>query len=295
MVAGRLLPFVEMAARLSLNMRGIESRMVDTGSARLHLYDARGQGALPSTVVLHGLGSAATPFGRLLLGLRPHVRRVLVPDLPGHGFSEAPGATVSADTLFATVAELLDPLAGEPLALVGNSLGGALALRYALEHPGRLRALILISPAGAQMTPPEWQALLESFRMQSVEDARRLLSRLYHRTPIYMPVFASGLRDSLQRKAVVDMLQSVTPLDLLSAERLGELTVPTLLLWGQSERLLPASSLAYFRRHLPAHVVIEEPAGFGHCPHIDDPARLAQRVVDFIESAESGVHVGARP
>jgi pimeloyl-ACP methyl ester carboxylesterase len=268
-------------------MRGVESRMFDTRSGRLHLYDARGKGAWPTTVVLHGLGSAATPFGRLLLGLRPHVRRVLAPDLPGHGFSEAPRTPLSAEVLFSTVAELLELLAGESLVLVGNSLGGALCLRYALEHPQRLRALVLISPAGAEMTPLEWQSLLDSFRMQTTEDARRLLSRLYHRTPIYMPAFASGLRTSLQRKAVVDMLQSVTPLDLLSAERLGELTVPTLLLWGQSERLLPASSLVYFRRHLPAHVVIEEPEGFGHCPHIDDPVRLSRRVLDFVESTQS--------
>jgi pimeloyl-ACP methyl ester carboxylesterase len=50
--------------------------------------------------------------------------------------------------------------------------------------------------------------------------------------------------------------------------------------------LLPASSLAYFRRHLPGHVVIEEPEGFGHCPHVDAPARLARRIVDFIASTQ---------
>ena len=66
---------------------------------------------------------------------------------------------------------------------------------------------------------------------------------------------------------------------------LAALAMPILLLWGQSERLLPKSSLAYLRRHLPGHAIIEEPAGFGHCPHIDDPARLAARLVAFATAA----------
>jgi pimeloyl-ACP methyl ester carboxylesterase len=286
MVAGRLLPLVERAARLSLVARGVESRTLETRVGRVHIYDARGAGSLPSTVIMHGLGSAATPFGRVLLGLRPHVRRVLAPDLPGHGFSAVPVVALSIELLFSTLADLLEQLTDTPLVLIGNSLGGALSLRYALEHPQRLRALVLVSPAGAEMTAAEREALLDSFRMHTTEDALRLLSRLYHRTPFYMPAFAAGLRDSLRREHMIDILQSITPLDLVSAEQLGELTVPTLLLWGRSERLLPASSLAYFRRHLPGHVVIEEPEGFGHCPHVDAPARLARRIVDFIASTQ---------
>jgi pimeloyl-ACP methyl ester carboxylesterase len=57
--------------------------------------------------------------------------------------------------------------------------------------------------------------------------------------------------------------------------------MPVLLLWGQSERLMPSGALAYFRRHLPANTLVEEPPGFGHCPHFDDPSRLAARIVEF--------------
>lgn len=282
-----LLPFVERAARLALNLQGFESRSFDTGASRLHVYDARGAGDLPTTVVLHGIGSAATPFGRVLTRLRPHARRVIAPDLPGHGWSAAPAAPMSVELFFEALCELLEPLADEPFVLVGNSFGGALALRYALEYPQRLHGLVLISPAGAQMSPAEWQALLDSFRVQSTQDARRLLERLYHRMPLYMPAFASGLRASLQRKVVTDLLHSATPQDLPSPERLAELAMPVLLLWGQSERILPPSSLAYFRRHLPEHALIEEPEGFGHCPHIDDPARLSQRLIDFIAATRN--------
>jgi pimeloyl-ACP methyl ester carboxylesterase len=282
MPAGPLLPYLQRAARLALNLHGLASHGFATELGQVHAYAGTGQGALPATVVLHGIGSAATQFGRLLLSLRPHVQRLLAPDLPGHGFSAPPRRPLTPELLFNTLHPLFEAWGHPPWVLIGNSLGGALALRYALEYPAHVHALVLISPAGAHMTPLEWQTLLESFRMHTNQDARRFLRRLYHRTPIYMPAFASGLRATMQSQAVADLLQAASPADLSPPERLRELSVPTLLLWGRSERLLPASSLDYFRRHLPTHAVIEEPAGFGHCPHIDDPARLARRVITFL-------------
>jgi pimeloyl-ACP methyl ester carboxylesterase len=64
---------------------------------------------------------------------------------------------------------------------------------------------------------------------------------------------------------------------------------------GQSERLLPASSLAYFRRHLPDHAVIEEPKGFGHSPHFDDPARFAARLIAFMRTVSAGNAINGPP
>jgi pimeloyl-ACP methyl ester carboxylesterase len=284
MITRRLLPLVQRAARLSLNACGFASSLQTTPLGRIHMFDAKGAGRLPTIVVLHGIGSAASQFARLLMALRPHVRRVLAPDLPGHGFSDDPREPLSPELLFCTLRDLLDRSSEEPVALVGNSLGGALALRYALERPARVCNLALISPAGAQMTTLEWQSLLDGFRVESADDARRLLARLYHRMPIYMPVFASSLRDSLQRSAVRDVLRAASPNDLPTPERLRELRVPTLLIWGRSERVLPPSSLAYFRAHLPERTLIEEVEGFGHCPHVDDPRRLARHVVAFMAS-----------
>jgi pimeloyl-ACP methyl ester carboxylesterase len=280
-----LLSAVERGARFVLHRQGFESRTVPTSAGRLHAYDACGPGVLPTMVLLHGLGSAATTFASVLTQMRPHARRLVVLDLPGHGFSETPSGRMTPECLFGAVREALDALVEEPAVLVGSSLGGALALRYALDRPGRLVGLGLVSPAAARTSPGDWEDLRNTFKVDSAAEARRLLARLYHRAPWYLPALAPGLREVLKRRAIQDLLGAATLDDLPAPERLQGLLMPILLLWGQSERLLPRSALAYFRRHLPGHAVIEEPEGFGHCPHLDEPTRLAARLVEFARTA----------
>jgi pimeloyl-ACP methyl ester carboxylesterase len=283
-----LLPLVEYGVRFVLNRRGFQSRTVPTEAGTLHVYDARGPATLPTIVLLHGLGSTATAFGSLLTRMLPHAGRLLAPDLPGHGFSEIPSGRLTSERLFYALSELLDDLVAEPMVLIGSSLGGALALRYAVERPGRLVALALISPAGARTSPSEWDELLDAFKIDSTADARRLLARLYHRAPWYLAALAPGLRDIMKGAAVRDVVRSATLDNLPAPSSLSALKMPILLLWGQSERLLPPSSLAYFRRHLPQHAIVEEPAGFGHSPHVDDPARLAERLLAFAKASAVG-------
>ena len=281
-----LLPIVERAGRVALHLRGFQSRAVTTPLAELHAYEARGKGSLPATVVIHGIGSSATAFAPLLMRLRPHVRRIVALDLAGHGFSGAPTARVTPETLYGSVYAALAALLDEPILLIGNSLGGAMALRYAMDLPDRVSALALLSPAGARIDAVEWDALLAAFRLESIAQARRLLPRFYHRLPWYMPAFAAGLCATMQRQAVRDLLGSAKIDDMPTPEQLGALPMPVLLFWGQSERVMPPSALAYFRRHLPERTIIEEPSGFGHCPHFDDPTRLAQRIIEFARQRE---------
>ena len=92
-----LLSLVEHGARFVLNRRGFDSLTVPTAAGGLHAYDARGPAALPTIVLLHGLGSTATSFGPLLSRMRPQARRLVAPDLPGHGFSETPSGRLTPE------------------------------------------------------------------------------------------------------------------------------------------------------------------------------------------------------
>ena len=286
-----LLPLVERLTRRALNAQGVRSRWVETSIAPLHVYDAKGSGPLPTVVVLHGISSSGAAFAPLVARLRKSARRVLVPEAPGHGFSGEPTAPLTPDTLFAVMAELLDRELDEPAFITGNSLGGGVALSYAIARPDRVRGLFLTSPAGATMDEAELAELLSAFKMRSRADGLAFMARLYARTPWFAPLFAGDVVKGFAREVITSFTSSVRADHGFTPEELGALLMPIVLLWGRADRLMPPSNLEYFRRHLPAHARIEEPADIGHCPHLDAPALLAAKIAAF---AEGVVRAGAR-
>ena len=285
-MAARFLPAAEKLARYAMNRRGLASRFVDVAGVRLHVYDGRGGGSLPPLVLLHGLGSGGAAFAGLVRHLSPHVGRIIIPELPGHGFSTRGDRAITPELLLEAIAGAIDVVLDEPAIVYGSSLGGGIAIKYALEHPALVRALILVSPAGAPLPDDEWQALVKTFHVRSPREARAFLERLYHRPPWFLALLAREFPHVLARPAVREILASATQAHAPSPEDLGHLTMPLLFLWGRSEKLLPASALRYFRAHLPAHAVIEEPEGFGHTPQLEVPGKLAARVLAFLAFLE---------
>ena len=139
-------------ARTSLVLQGYRSRTIPTSVGEVHVLEADGRGKLPTLVLLHGFSSAGVHYFPLLHSLRRRFRRIVLPDLPAHGFSGSPRGGVRGETLLDGLTEALDAVLDEPVILFGNSLGGIAAIRYALARPARVRGLILCSPTGAAMS-----------------------------------------------------------------------------------------------------------------------------------------------
>jgi pimeloyl-ACP methyl ester carboxylesterase len=281
-----LLPLAERVGRRALWRRGAKSQWLMTRFGRMHCYDVAGAGSLPTVVLLHGLAAAATPFGPLVMRLRPDVRRILAPDHLGHGFSAGRSAPLTAASLLGATGETLDRLLTEPAVVVGNSLGGAVAVRYALARPKNVRALVLVSPAGAHCEDHEWRELKSAFDMTCRADASTFFRRVYHEPPWFLALFAHELPAAMARAPVRSILLGACNENALRPEELAGLEMPILLVWGAEERLLPDSNLAYFKRHLPPGTRIERPDGFGHSPHIDASDGLASLILDFARELE---------
>ncbi len=283
-----LIPMVERLGRKTLRDRGLATSFIDTPLGHVHVFDGRGGGTLPPVVLLHGLGSNGAAFTPVIAHLQRHVRRIVAPDYPGHGFSPEARREVQPAALFDAMVHALDDRLHEPAIVVGNSLGGAVALHYAITRPERVAGLVLLSPAGAQSTDAEWRSIVQAFDIKSRAEANAFLDRLYHRVPVLARVLAHELGDAMaSRRAVREILANASPEGAHDQAALGALRMPVLLVWGQAERLLPDSHFAYYRRHLPTHAVAERPQ-LGHVPQGEAPRWVAERIVKFGEALRPG-------
>ncbi len=273
-----------MTAR-GFEKRGLSRRRLRASDVEVSLFDGEGLGALPQFVVQHGLGSSATALAPVIHRLLSHASRVSAVDLPGHGDSPDASSPVAPESIFDAMTEVYDRLIDRPAVLVGNSLGGAVALHYAIHRPEKVAALVLVSPAGARVSEAELATVLSRFEAAMSGDAMALAQRLYHAPPWYLPLVARDIQLMMMRKAVGEIVRAARADDSFSPEELGALKMPMLLLWGRSEQLLPPSALEYLRAHLPRHALIEEPYGLGHCPHFDDPGWVSRRIVKFARDA----------
>jgi pimeloyl-ACP methyl ester carboxylesterase len=280
------LKLANRTVRRGLTVAGVESRWATVGGERVHFYRARRrrrQG--PPMLLVHGLGSNANAFFRTLQPLARRFGEVYALDLPGNGFSPLPArGPLRLQEHLEVLRAFRREVVGEPVFLVGNSLGGGMALSTAVEEPAAVRALALVAPAGAQVSEARFAELLDSFRVHDAAKARALAHKLFHRAPLPLLFFADELRKMVSTETVRRIVAEVSTADLAKPEQLRALSMPTLLLWGQSEKLLPYEGLDFFRAHLPPHAEVHEVRGFGHMPQMERPRALVERLTKFAQA-----------
>ena len=271
---------------------GFEERFVVVKSCRLR-YFVGGQG--PPVVLVHGLGGCAVNWVDVA-PLLARSRRVLVPELPGHGRSEqlaaVPNLAVFADRI-GTVAEREGML---PAAYVGHSLGAVVALRLAVRRPEAVNALVLAAAAGISSSTrrAKW-----GLRILGIIGPRRFVAPWSDSVADsaflrYLVFGRWGASDPLilSRSAVEGFLEGTRlTTDSVSAARavllddvrgdLGDVRCPTLVLWGARDNQLPVGDAFEFARRLRAPLRV-----FGDCGHLligERPELCAQAIEAFLE------------
>jgi magnesium chelatase accessory protein len=274
---------------------GFEERIVDARGCRLRYFLGGPAGGAP-ILLIHGLGGAATNWAGLapLLARR---RRVLIPDLPGHGLSTplpaVPNLAVFADRV-GLVAEQEGML---PSCVVGHSLGGVVALRLALRRPAAVAALVLAAAAGISSTTRRAKYGLRILRLIG---PRRFVAPISHRVAgsawLRYAVFGRwGAADPLALPGeAVDGFLEGTRLTSDSAaaaravvvddvrQELEKLACPTLVLWGARDTQLPVADGLEFARRLRAP--LRTIADCGHLLIGERPDVCAEAIEVFLEA-----------
>lgn len=264
--------------------------MSDTGQAHADI----------PVILLHGATASSRVWEAVAQGLAAE-HRVITPNLAGHrggrNLSVAPPEVVPG--IVDAMCRELDDAGVGPAHLVGNSLGGWVALE--LARRGRAESVVAISPAGAWRSARDLNRLLRLFRvggaLASTGAARRLAlkpggRRLLWRATAEHPerMTASQVRDTLE-----DLAGCATLTDLLSgAKKAGpilpfaRIPCPTLIAWGSHDRLLPFARYGVpMLAAVPGADLLVLP-GVGHVPMIDDPTMVVRVVSDFISRTKSG-------
>ena len=273
------------------------SDFIDVKGQLVHFRDEGPRDDPLPVVLVHGTSASLHTWEGWVRALKSR-RRVITFDLPGFGLT-GPFAgqytpdDYSGDAYARFVLDLLDALKLQRVVIGGNSLGGEVAWRTAFLAPQRVAQLILVDASGPAFTPI---SIPLGFRIARIPVLNRISEYLLPR-----PLVAQGLADVYgdPSKVTPDLVDRYYELTLregnrralalrvqhlvagAQSERIATLKLPTLILWGSSDKLIPPAIAREFQQQIAgSQLVMLE--GLGHVPHEEDPARSVQPVLGFL-------------
>ncbi len=271
----------------------------------IHGHDVayRRAGKGPAVLLIHGIAGSSQTWEHVLPLLARH-HTVVAPDLTGHGASDKPPSDYSLGAQASGLRDLLTILEIERATVVGQSFGGGVAMQLAYQYPEQCERLVLVGSGGLGR---EVSWLLRLLAVPGVElvlpvlfppfasrwggEVIECLDRRKIRWPrgvemwrAYASLTTSETRMAFVRtvRGVIDPGgQSVSAVDrLYLAARM-----PTLIIWGDKDRIIPVSH-AYAAHDAIEGSRLEIMEGAGHFPHVEEPARFAEIVSEFIRSTK---------
>ena len=271
---------------------------------RIHFRD-EGNAKNPTVILLHGFNGSLLNFDRLVPLLVEDYRLVSI-DLPGFGLTGAiPSADYSTESFIDTVTTLTTYLGIEKFSIAGNSMGGGVAWRYALNNPRKVESLILIASSGV-MTEEDSRKFAERkenspivWRLMNSNILKRFLN-------YYTPKFfaTQGLKVSVydQNLANIEHAMQFHDLVLLEGSRnailsmsmgsrskmhgpesLSRIEAPTLVIHGDKDNIIPIERSQVFEEYID-NVEVKIYSQIGHLPMYEDPNKTANDIKSFLQN-----------
>ena len=263
-------------------------------------------------LLIHGMAGSSETWRAVIPQLsRKH--RVVAPDLLGHGQSDKPRGDYSLGAFAVWLRDLLDELGISRATIVGQSLGGGVAMQFVYQHPDYCQRLILISSGGLGpdvgwtlrlLSAPGAELILPVIAPQPVltvgNKLRTWLSGAGIQSPRAAEVWSaySSLSDSQTRQAFLRTLRSVVDYRGQAVSALNRLhmaaELPTMAIWGDRDRIIPVDH-GYAAQAARPESRLEVLEGVGHFPHVERPSEVVDLIEDFIDTTSQPTDADVRP
>ncbi|MGE2722143.1 alpha/beta fold hydrolase [Mycolicibacterium celeriflavum] len=261
-------------------------------------------------LLIHGMAGSSETWRAVIPQLSRRYR-VIAPDLLGHGQSDKPRGDYSLGAFAVWLRDLLDELGVARATIVGQSLGGGVAMQFVYQHPDYCQRLVLISSGGLGpdvgwmlrlLSAPGAEFILPVIAPPPVLVVGNKLRGWFRSAGIQSPRGAelwsaySSLADAQTRQAFLRTLRSVVDYRGQAVSALNRLHVatelPIMAIWGDEDRIIPVSH-AYAAHEARPECRLEVLEGVGHFPHVERPGDVVDLLDDFIsttaQSAEQHV------
>lgn len=250
----------------------------------LRYADFRASRQKSTLVLLHGIGASADRWSSVAPTLSRYYQ-LIIPDIVGFGYSDKPTIEYTMDFFVKFFEDFLRKLEVARLSIIGTSFGGYLATVFTIRNLEKVDKLILAAPAGAMRTSTR---VLDQYIMAALYPTYENTNRAF-RDMAYEPSVVSEetIRDFMNRMrlpnakyAFMSTLLAIRDSKDISG-RLSKISVPTLLIWGANDRMIP---LAYSREYteIPnSQLTIID--NCGHTPFVEKPAEFNNIVLKFLE------------
>jgi len=250
----------------TVNVRGIVTHMFEAGPPAakplLYLHD-------------HGLGNIWLAYHQSLA----QSFHVFAPDIPGYGLTERPNWMRDMSDYILYFRDLLDQLDLDKALVVGHSLGGWMAAELALWYPERLEKLVLSNAIGIRV---KGSPVADIFAMNPQEVLATCFDDFSAAMPLMPAAFNTDYLLSQYRQLTTLASLAWNPgYDPKLERRLERITCPTLIIWGQNDRLVPAVYGDAFHR-LIANSELVKLEGTGHMPMFEKPAEWTRVIREFL-------------
>lgn len=267
---------------------GLHKAEVDGGDIRLMTFQGGPQNA-PAVVMIHGYSADKDVWVRFARHFADRYRVVIV-DLAGHGETAFdPALKYDAASQGARVLKAMDSLGIAQAHLVGNSMGGFIAARLAHDHPERLLSATLMDAAGVTAPKPSVSGELLAkgdnvFLFSDRAGFRRFYPMTMAKAPWVPGMTLDWMADQyIARRPQLDRIFEDFHATGLLDGQLGAIRVPTLVMWGAKDELVSPTAAGVWCPGIPdcQRIIYDD---LGHMPMVENPARSARDVLQFIET-----------